>query len=322
MVIQVSNLNKKYSEKISLDNITFKLENKFTTIVGESGCGKTTLLKVISGLLNPDSGEIEISGNIVYSKNKNISMKPNKRNLSIVFQDFALWPHMTVYENVAFSFSKSNAEIKEKVMDALELVGLSDFANRKPGQLSGGQQQRVALARAIVPEPKLILFDEALSALDAVLREKMQTDIVQLINKTDSQALFVTHDQNEAMSMSDEIIVMQNGKISQQGTPQEIYRAPQNLYVANFIGKINQYDTNLFIRPENVSLIKTDRTDMSEETYISNTQFTGRNYLNYGFTLQNQQWIFYTEDKISTAAPYILYFSKKDLIHIGGTNEN
>ena len=238
MTIQLNNINKSYDHKTVLQNISLKLDKKFTTILGESGCGKTTLLKIISGLVQPDGGEIIFDDQTVFSDQQKINIPPNQRNLAMVFQDFALWPHMTVFENVTYSLKGKKKEVTKQVMEALRLVNLEEFAERKPGELSGGQQQRVSLARAIAPKPKVILFDEALSALDAVLRERMQTDIVQLLNQTDSQAIFVTHDQNEAMSMSEEIIVMEKGQVSQIGTPNEIYQEPANLYVAHFIGKI------------------------------------------------------------------------------------
>ena len=180
-------------------------DGKFTTLLGSSGCGKTTLLRMIAGLETPDSGEILFDGEPVFSVEKNINVPLEKRNLSFVFQDFALWPHMTVFENVAFGLRarKQKENLKERVQEALDAVKLSDLAGRYPHELSGGQQQRVAFARAIIVKPQCILFDEPLSALDAQLRETMRIEIKQMTAKLNMTSVFVTHDQSEAMSMSD-----------------------------------------------------------------------------------------------------------------------
>lgn len=320
MTIQLKNINKSYGNKTVLREITLKLEKKFTTILGESGCGKTTLLKIISGLVKPDAGEIVFDDQIVFSDKQKVNIPPNQRNLAMVFQDFALWPHMTVFDNVAYSLKGKKQEVAEQVMQALRLVNLEEFAERKPGELSGGQQQRVSLARAIAPKPKMILFDEALSALDAVLRERMQTDIVQLLNQTDSQAIFVTHDQNEAMSMSEEIIVMEKGQVSQIGAPEEIYQAPENLYVAQFIGKINQVADELFIRPEYIQTTQTAQEQLKEQLIVTRSQFTGQHYIIHG-KLQQFSWLFYADRPFEEGSECDIYYDKKHITKIGGSKK-
>ena len=206
MKISLHNISKSFGKKEVITDLSLEMEDgKFTTLLGSSGCGKTTLLRMIAGLETPDSGEILFDGEPVFSVEKNINVPLEKRNLSFVFQDFALWPHMTVFENVAFGLRarKQKENLKERVQEALDAVKLSDLAGRYPHELSGGQQQRVAFARAIIVKPQCILFDEPLSALDAQLRETMRIEIKQMTAKLNMTSVFVTHDQSEAMSMSD-----------------------------------------------------------------------------------------------------------------------
>lgn len=316
MTIQLKGIQKNYDNKVVLTNITLNLTQKFTTILGESGCGKTTLLKLLSGLVEPDEGEIIFNQQTVFSKIEKINVRPNQRDLAMVFQDFALWPHMTVFENVAYSLSGSKQEKHDQVMTALRMVNLEDFAKRKPSELSGGQQQRVSLARALAPRPKVILFDEALSALDAVLREKMQIDIVQLINQTESQAVFVTHDQHEAMSMSDEIIVMEKGQVSQIGSPKQIYETPANHYVAHFIGKINHIEADVLVRPEFIQRVSRENT-LKRTMRVLRSQFTGQHYIIHG-VVDGYPWLFYSEESYATDTFCDVYFEEKHLIKIGG----
>ena len=262
-------------------------DGKFTTLLGSSGCGKTTLLRMIAGLETPDSGEILFDGEPVFSVEKNINVPPEKRNLSFVFQDFALWPHMTVFENVAFGLRarKQKENIKERVQEALDAVKLSDLAGRYPHELSGGQQQRVAFARAIIIKPQCILFDEPLSALDAQLRESMRLEIKQMTSKLNMTSVFVTHDQSEAMSMSDYIVVMNGGKIEQYGTPQEIYERPATKFVAQFVGKADFISKNAMVRPEAVEL----KAEGKISGKVTSSQYVGGKYI-IGVEVNNENW--------------------------------
>lgn len=237
--VSVTNISKSFDETRVLNNISFKInKGEFLTLLGPSGCGKSTLLKSIAGLNDFDNGSIVID-------EKNITnVKAKDRNVGMVFQSYALFPNMTVYENIAFGLkikklSKSN--IHKKVKEILEVVDLNGKENNYPSQLSGGQQQRVALARAIVLEPKVLLLDEPLSALDAKIRKSLQKQIRQIQQRLNMTTIFVTHDQEEAMIMSDKIIVMEKGKIAQEGSPDQIYKSPANEFVARFIGSYNVY---------------------------------------------------------------------------------
>ena len=215
-------------------------EKEFVSLLGPSGCGKTTMLRMIAGFEKPSSGEISIGEDIVSSAD--VFVPPEKRGIGMVFQSYAVWPHMTVFENVAYPLKiakVSKAKIKTRVEKTLETVHLGQYAQRIPSQLSGGQQQRVALGRALVCEPKLLLLDEPLSNLDAKLRESMRFEIKDIQKKFGITVVYVTHDQTEAMAMSDRIIVLNHGLIQQVATPTEIYRNPANQFVADFVGKVN-----------------------------------------------------------------------------------
>jgi len=229
------------NETLAVDNISFTVaEGEFVTLLGPSGCGKTTTLRCIAGLETPDSGNILIGGDIFTSKG--VCLPPEKRHLGMVFQSYAIWPHMSVAENVAYGLHAQGvkgAESKKKVAEALELVGLGGLGDRNATKLSGGQQQRVSLARAVAYNPRVLLFDEPLSNLDAKLRERMRLELALLVKELKMTALYVTHDQAEAMVMSDRIIVMQDGKIQQVGDPYSTYNEPVNSFVADFIGVTN-----------------------------------------------------------------------------------
>ena len=219
-------------------NLSIK-QNEFVTLLGPSGCGKTTLLRCIAGFEQPDAGQILFEG-------KDITrLPPHKRQLNTVFQKYSLFSHMTVAENIAFGLKiskKSKKYIADKVDYALKLVDLDGFGSRMPNQLSGGQQQRVAIARAIVNEPRALLLDEPLSALDLKLRQDMQYELIRLKNELGISFIFVTHDQEEALTMSDTVVVMNQGRIQQMGTPQDIYNEPTNAFVAGFVGDSNIID--------------------------------------------------------------------------------
>jgi iron(III) transport system ATP-binding protein len=215
---------------------------EFVTLLGPSGCGKTTTLRCIAGLERPDGGEIRIDGGIVASAVRGVYLNPEQRNIGMVFQSYAVWPHMTVFDNVAYGLRVRRAPanvIQDRTMRALELVGLGHLAERYATKLSGGQRQRVALARAIVYEPKVVLFDEPLSNLDAKLREQMRVELVRLQKEVGITSIYVTHDQSEALVMSDRVVVMNKGVIQQIGRPHDIYVQPANTFVANFIGVAN-----------------------------------------------------------------------------------
>lgn len=219
----------------------------FLTLLGPSGCGKTTTLRCVAGLETPDCGEIYIAGEPVFLGSQKILVPSYRRGVGMVFQSYAIWPHMTVFENVAFplvhgGYKVPRAKVKEKVRQALALVGLAELENRPAPLLSGGQQQRVALARALVYEPKLLLLDEPLSNLDAKLRAEMRLELRELVKRLQISTVYVTHDQEEALVLSDEIAVMCEGRILQKGSPREIYLQPQHPFVASFVGGGNFLD--------------------------------------------------------------------------------
>jgi spermidine/putrescine transport system ATP-binding protein len=236
-LINLIDITKSYDNNTVLDSLNLYIrENEFLTLLGPSGCGKTTTLRIIGGFENPDSGKVIFDG-------KDISkLPPNERQLNTVFQKYALFTHMTIAENIAFGLKikkKSKAYIFDKIKYALKLVNLEGFENRTPESLSGGQQQRIAIARAIVNEPKVLLLDEPLGALDLKLRQDMQYELIRLKNELGITFIYVTHDQEEALTMSDTIVVMNQGYIQQVGTPEMIYNEPKNAFVADFIGESN-----------------------------------------------------------------------------------
>lgn len=236
-LINLVNISKSYGDTIVLDDLNLYIrENEFLTLLGPSGCGKTTTLRILGGFETPNQGKVIFQG-------KDISkLAPNERPLNTVFQKYALFNHMTISENIAFGLKikkKSKEYIKDKIKYALKLVNLEGFENRMPDSLSGGQQQRIAIARAIVNEPKVLLLDEPLGALDLKLRQDMQYELIRLKNELGITFVYVTHDQEEALTMSDTIVVMNQGYIQQIGSPEDIYNEPTNAFVADFIGDSN-----------------------------------------------------------------------------------
>ena len=238
--ITIKNLTKKFGNVIAVNDVSLTIEpHSFLTLLGPSGCGKTTLLRCISGLEDPDEGEIYIGDKLVFSHKKGISIDPGKRDLGLVFQNYALWPHMTVYKNMTFALEMqklSKEEMDKRVKESLEEVQMSGYETRYPREMSGGQQQRVALARMLAYRPKVFLMDEPLSNLDARLRMDMRTELKRLHHMSDATTVYVTHDQVEAMTMSSNIAVMKLGVIQQMDTPDRVYHFPANLFVADFIG--------------------------------------------------------------------------------------
>ena len=239
--ITIKNVTKAFGDVVVLKEFDQVFQDKeFITLLGPSGCGKTTMLRMIAGFEKPTSGEISIDGKVVSSEKTFVP--PERRDIGMVFQSYAVWPHMTVFDNVAYPLKikkLDKATIKQKVEWILDAVHLSQYASRMPNPLSGGQQQRVALGRALVAEPKLLLLDEPLSNLDAKLRESMRFEIKEIQKNFGITVVYVTHDQTEAMAMSDRVIVINRGIIQQVGSPLEIYRHPANQFVADFVGKIN-----------------------------------------------------------------------------------
>ena len=235
-------------------DVTFEVpQGKLFTLLGPSGCGKTTTLRSIAGLEKPVSGEIEVAGAPVYSSSRGVFVPPNKRNFGMVFQSYAIWPHMNVFENAAFPLrvgrkGLSKKELTDKVMGVLAAVGLDHLAEREATKLSGGQQQRLALARALVMEPQLLLLDEPLSNLDAKLRERMRFELKRIQNTLGLTTVYVTHDQGEALALSHEIAVMSDGRIVQIGSPRDIYERPRTKFVADFIGSTNFLDGQIVAR--------------------------------------------------------------------------
>ena len=267
--IQLKNVSKKFDDLEIIPPLNLEIKDgEFVVFVGPSGCGKSTLLRLIAGLEDVSSGQILINGEDA------TEVSPAKRKLAMVFQSYALYPHMTVRKNISFPLRMagvSNAEQVKKVDDAAKVLNLSEYLDRKPGQLSGGQRQRVAIGRAIVREPQAFLFDEPLSNIDAALRVGMRVEISELHKRLATTMIYVTHDQVEAMTMADKIVVLQNGEIEQVGSPLDLFRSPINTFVASFIGspKMNIIEgvqaskhrsESIGIRPEHISISDTNGT--------------------------------------------------------------
>jgi len=250
VTVTVDGLYKSYSDQKrvvpAVRGVSFTIrEGEFYTLLGPSGCGKTTTMRCVAGLEHANRGEISVHGQLVSSPAKNVFVPPNKRDIGMVFQSYAIWPHMTVFQNVAFPLKVAgiktrSKEMRDRVEEALALVEMTEYVDRFATQLSGGQQQRLALARALVRRPALLLLDEPLSNLDARLRDTMRTELRAIQRRLGITTLYVTHDQTEALSMSTRIAVMENGEIVQEATPRELYNAPANAFVAEFLGVSNR----------------------------------------------------------------------------------
>ncbi|PIO84408.1 spermidine/putrescine ABC transporter ATP-binding protein [Loigolactobacillus backii] len=338
-IISFEAVDKRYGDTIALDDINFELEQgKFYTLLGPSGCGKTTILRILAGFTSATSGEIKFKGQKINN------LPANKRKVNTVFQDYALFPHLNVFDNVAFGLSLRKvpkAEIRQRVLEALRLVQLTGYDDREIAELSGGQQQRVAIARAIVNEPEVLLLDEPLSALDAKLRTAMQVELRQLQRRLGITFLFVTHDQGEALAMSDEIFVMNNGKILQQGNPVDIYDEPINHFVADFIGESNivkgkmvkdylvsfvgkefecadagmrpNEPVEIVLRPED--LVLTDVTKGKLTVTVDTQVFRGNIYEIMSHDSANNQWLIHAVHKATIGQKVGISFGPED-VHV------
>jgi spermidine/putrescine transport system ATP-binding protein len=268
-ILNLKNIHKNYQGEEIIKNVNFSVNNgEFVAILGPSGCGKTTILRLIGGFEKPDSGSIFINNLEV----NNIS--PSNRKVNTVFQSYALFPHMNVFDNIAFGLvveGKSKDYIKNEVSQIAKKVGLEKFLLRTPDQLSGGQKQRVAIARAIIKKPHILLLDEPLSALDKKLRQKMQVELKKLQKNLGITFIFVTHDQEEALSVADKVIVMSDGKIEQIGTPRDVYETPSNLFVAQFVGEINVFDAE-------ITKVSNNKITLYVENEITYTTKSNENY--------------------------------------------
>ena len=324
-LIDIVNISKAFDENVVLDELNLYIrENEFLTLLGPSGCGKTTLLRILGGFETPDSGKIIFDGQDI------TNLAPNKRQLNTVFQKYALFAHMTIAENIAFGLKikgKSQNYINDKIRYALKLVNLEGFENRTPASLSGGQQQRIAIARAIVNEPKVLLLDEPLGALDLKLRQDMQYELIRLKNELGITFIYVTHDQEEALTMSDTIVVMNQGYIQQVGTPEDIYNEPKNAFVADFIGDSNILSATMVhdqlvnilganfpcvdegfgqkkpvdavIRPEDIDLVKPE--DGIIRGVVTHVIFKGVHY-EMEVMANNYEWLVHSTDMFPVGA--------------------
>lgn len=317
MKINVLEVSKKY-ETFAIDKQTLVIKDgSFTTLLGPSGCGKTTMLRMIAGLETPDHGAIYFDNTTISNAEKHVFTLPENRHLGFVFQDFALWPHMTVYENVAFPLraGRKTDHLDEDINEALSLVQMEQFKNRYPESLSGGQQQRVSFARAVVAKPKCILFDEPLSALDAKLRITMRHEITDLTKKLGITSVYVTHDQAEAMSMSDWIYILDKGCVIQGDTPENIYGHPCNKFSASFIGISNWLDESSMFRPEDAFLSKADNT-MTFQTQVKSIEYMGGTY-QLRLQWQDMYWTVFSPIAPEKRTDVTIYVNADRIINIG-----
>lgn len=318
-IIQLENVSVAFDGEKVLDNLSLSIKDKeFVTLLGPSGCGKTTTLRIIAGFIEPDSGNLYFDGKRIND------IPPYKRQVNTVFQRYALFPHLNVFENIAFGLrlkKMPDAEIRKRVFDMLELVNLKGYASRKVGNLSGGQQQRVAIARALVNNPRVLLLDEPLAALDLKLRKDMQNELKRIQQQSNITFVYVTHDQEEALSMSDTVVVMDEGVIQQIGTPLDIYNEPANAFVADFIGESNILDgvmledysvlvaghkytcsdkgfaknepVDVVIRPEDIKVVASDKSHLSGT--VTNVVFKGVHY-EIIVDIKNFKWLIQTTE--------------------------
>ena len=269
--IKIENATKKFGKSVAVENLNITIADKgFITLLGPSGCGKTTTLRMISGLESPTEGEIYIDGVLVFSSEKGVDLPPAKRDVGFLFQNYALWPHMTVSQNIAFGLENlkwSRDDIEHRVHELTELLRIDELLGRYPAELSGGQQQRVAIARTLAPRPKVLFMDEPLSNLDSKLRIEMRTELKRLHRETNSTFVYMTHDQLEAMTLSSQICLMEEGRVQQYAPPLEVYKEPTNLFCAEFVGN----PTINFVEVECREIGATDIQLVSEDLVFSFT---------------------------------------------------
>lgn len=275
VLIELKDIKKQYNNRVIIKDLDLNIyEGEFLTLLGSSGCGKTTILRMISGMEDVTSGSIFMNGKDI------TSLEPMKREINTIFQNYALFSHMTIEKNIGFGLKMKKVnkdEIKKEVKKMLSLIKLEGYENRKPSQLSGGEQQRVAIARALINNPKVLLLDEPLSALDKKLRKEMEIELKMLQQKLGITFIYVTHDQEEALTMSDRIIILKNGKIEQIDTPQNIYKYPKSKYVADFIGDSNIFDGYVKSYTKNKCIIKVDKVgefEIENKNYEENDKVT------------------------------------------------
>lgn len=302
-------------DKLSFSYDDFKLSasliieaGEFHSILGPSGSGKTSLLRIIAGFQPPEAGRIVLNGREI------TGIPTSKRNIGMVFQDYALFPHLNVFNNIAYGLKtrKQDANrIKARVHELLDLVKLSGFENRSINELSGGEKQRIALARAIAPEPELLLFDEPLSALDVKLRKQLRRDIKRIQRELGFTAIYVTHDQEEAMSISDKISVMNNGAVTQTGSPEELYNNPVDFFTADFIGVMNRID-NIMFRPEACNR-SFEISGRQLSLKVIRSEYTGGRYLCEGHTEANELITFYSPEKIKIGEPLNIFIDEDEI---------
>ncbi|MEE0886082.1 MAG: ABC transporter ATP-binding protein [Treponema sp.] len=301
--LSIENLCFAYGKTRVIENFSLQVEEgSFTTLLGASGCGKTTLLRLISGFLEPDSGTIKIDGKIING------ILPNKRKIGFVFQDYALFPHLTVEQNLFYGLNlkkrtkETKSENKNLVAQTAENLGLLNLLNRFPSELSGGQQQRVALGRVLVLQPSLLLMDEPLSSLDTNLRLKVREELKEIQKKLKITTVYVTHDQEEALSLSDKIAVMKDGKLLQYGTPQQVYFEPKDSFTAEFVGQANFVNGKMF-RPEWLKISKNSVVSADFTGTVIGSEFLGA-FTRYKIQLENQNQII-TADEPTVSAEEI-----------------
>lgn len=275
--VRIEKLIKRFGNVAAVDGVDITIpEGKIVTLLGPSGCGKTTTLRCLAGFEHADEGKIWIGDRLIFDSKQNINIAPQNRAMGMVFQSYAVWPHMSVFENIAFPLrirKISRSKVNEQVNRAMHMVGIEELKNRLPSEISGGQQQRVAFARAIVYDPAVLLLDEPLSNLDAKLRERMRFEILELQRKIGITTVYVTHDQEEAMVLSDEVLVMDFGKVIQRGDPEDIYFEPHNEFVADFIGKINFLHGVVLSRREGGSIVNIQEEGFQSEIHTTRTDY-------------------------------------------------